>query len=85
MVATTSRTPNDVYILDVKEEEKCCMGKIDECWLWHRGMGHINFDKLIKFRKKKPNLWTHNSRKIIINKREIDFFRKIEGEDEVIH
>jgi len=24
------------------------MGQIDEGWLWHRIMGHINFDNLVK-------------------------------------
>jgi hypothetical protein len=53
MVATTLRTPNNIYILDEVKGEKCCMGKIDQRWLWHRRMGHINFDNLVKINKKK--------------------------------
>ena len=29
------------------------MGKMDEIWILHRRMGHINFDKLVKIIKKK--------------------------------
>jgi hypothetical protein len=28
------------------------MGKIDDRWLWHRRMGHINFDNLVKINTK---------------------------------
>jgi hypothetical protein len=28
------------------------MSQIDENWLWHRRMGHISFDNLIKVSKK---------------------------------
>ena len=30
LVATTSRTPNNIYILDETKKEKCCLGKEDE-------------------------------------------------------
>lgn len=29
------------------------MGQIDEIWLWHKRMGHIRFDNLVKVKKKK--------------------------------
>jgi transposase InsO family protein len=32
--------------------EKFCLGKEDESWLWHRRMGHMHFDNLVKFRKR---------------------------------
>jgi hypothetical protein len=32
--------------------EKCCLGKEDESWLWHRRMGHIHFDNLVKVKKR---------------------------------
>jgi hypothetical protein len=32
--------------------EKCCLGKEDESWIWHRLMGHIHFDNLVKFNKR---------------------------------
>ena len=52
MVATTSRAPNNIYILDEIKRERCCLGKEDESWLWHRRMGHIHFGNLIKISKK---------------------------------
>jgi hypothetical protein len=51
-VATISRTPNNIYILNEIKEERCCLGKEDESWLWHRRMGHIHFDNLVKINKK---------------------------------
>jgi hypothetical protein len=50
-VAIAPRTPSDVYILNIEEEEKCCMVQVDETWLWHKRMEHIVFDNLIKVRK----------------------------------
>jgi hypothetical protein len=41
-----------VYILDIKEEEECHMSQADESWLWHKRMGHLSFDNLIKDSKK---------------------------------
>ena len=52
LVATTARTPNNIYILDDIEKVRCCLGKEDESWLWHRRMGHIHFDNLVKISKK---------------------------------
>ena len=51
LVATTTRTPNNIYVLDEIESEKCHLGKEDESWLWHRRMGHIHFDNLVKIYK----------------------------------
>lgn len=28
------------------------MGKVDECWLWHMRLGHLNFDSLVKVSKR---------------------------------
>ena len=44
------RTPSNVYILE--NEEQCNMSQIDESLLWHRRMGHFNFENLVKFSKK---------------------------------
>jgi transposase InsO family protein len=32
--------------------EKCCLVKEDESWLWHRRMGHMHFDNLVKVSKR---------------------------------
>ena len=51
LVATTTRTPNNIYILDEIKKERCCLGKDDESWIWHKRMGHIHFGNLIKISK----------------------------------
>ena len=52
VVATIARTPNNFYILNEIRKESCCLGKEDESWLWHKRMGHIDFDNLVKIGKK---------------------------------
>ena len=51
IVATASRAPNDIYILD-ETPKGCFLAKEDESWLWHKQMGHINFDNLVKIIEK---------------------------------
>ena len=50
LVGTIVRTPSNVYILE--NEEQCYMNEIDESLLWHRRMGHLRFDNLVKNSKK---------------------------------
>ena len=50
LVGTAVRTPSNVYILE--NEEQCYMSQIDESLLWHRRMGHLNFDNLVKVSKR---------------------------------
>jgi hypothetical protein len=52
LIATTARTSSTIYVLSEIGNEKCCIGKEDEVWIWHRRMGHINFDNLVKVSKK---------------------------------
>ena len=52
LVATTTRTANNIYILDDIGKESCCLGKEEEIWLWHRRMGHLHFENLVKINKK---------------------------------
>jgi hypothetical protein len=47
VVAKGIRTENNVYVLKENREE-CHLSKHDEIWLWHRRLGHLNFDHLIK-------------------------------------
>jgi hypothetical protein len=53
LIATTARTSNNIYVLSEIGNEKCCLGKEDEGWLWHKIMVHINFDNLVKVSKRK--------------------------------
>jgi len=36
-----------VYVLK-EEKEECHLSKYDESWLWHRRLGHLNYDHIIK-------------------------------------
>jgi transposase InsO family protein len=49
VVAKGIRTENNVYVLK-ESREKCHLSKHDESWLWHRRLGHLNFDHLIKLK-----------------------------------
>ena len=46
LVGTIMRNPRNVYILE--NEEQYYMIQIDEIFLWHRRMGHLNFDNPVK-------------------------------------
>jgi hypothetical protein len=52
LIAITTRTSSNIYVLNEIENEKCCLGNEDESWIWHRRMGHIHFDNLVKVSKK---------------------------------
>jgi hypothetical protein len=52
LIATPARTSSNIYVLSEIGNEKCCLGKEDESWLWHRRMGHKHFDNLVKVRKR---------------------------------
>ena len=49
LIAKGIRTKNNVYVLK-EEKEECHLRKHDESWLWHRRLGHLNFDHIIKLR-----------------------------------
>ena len=34
-----------------EEKEECHISKYDEIWIWHRRLGHLNFDHIIKLVK----------------------------------
>ena len=50
IVGTIVRNSNNVYILE--NENQCHLSMVDQIWLWHRRMGHLNFDNLVKVSKK---------------------------------
>jgi hypothetical protein len=52
VVAKGIRTENNVYVLKENREE-FHLRRHDESWLWHRRLGHLNFDHLIKLKKLK--------------------------------
>jgi hypothetical protein len=52
LVATAARTSSNIYVLSEIGNEKCCLGKEDEIWIWHRRMGQMHFDNLVKVIKR---------------------------------
>jgi hypothetical protein len=52
LIATTAITSSNIYVLSEIGNEKCCLEKEDESWLWHRRMGHIHFDNLVKVNRR---------------------------------
>jgi hypothetical protein len=52
LVTTGATTSSNIYVLSEIGNEKCCLGKEDESWLWHRRMGHMHFDNLVKVSKR---------------------------------
>ena len=46
-----TRTPKNDYVLNKTKGGKCCMEQINECWLWHRIMDHMNFYNLVNISK----------------------------------
>lgn len=51
MVGVAPITSENVYILNTKVKEECHLNLTDDSWLWHRRLGHINFDNLVKISK----------------------------------
>jgi hypothetical protein len=51
-ITTAKRTPRNIYVLNEIGKERCFLGKDDEICLWHRRMGHINFDNLVKINRR---------------------------------
>jgi hypothetical protein len=50
-VATTRRTPNNIYVLNFIGRKKCFLGKENEHWLSHKRMGNKKFDNLFEISK----------------------------------
>jgi transposase InsO family protein len=52
LVATAARTSSNIYVLSKIGNERCCLGKEDESLIWHKRMGHMHFDNLVKVSKR---------------------------------
>jgi hypothetical protein len=52
LVSIAVRTSRNIYVLSEIGNEKCCLGKEYESWLWHTIMGHVHFDNLFKVNKR---------------------------------
>jgi len=51
LVAKGVRTPDNIYILNKIQENKCYLSQTDESWLWHKQLGHTSFKNLINISK----------------------------------
>ena len=50
-IVNVVRSSKNVYVLE-EGKEKCCIGKTDESWLWHKRLGHLSFNQLVKLGRK---------------------------------
>jgi len=48
LVAVGTRTSKNLYTLIETSNGSCLLGKEDEDWLWHKRLGHISFNNLVK-------------------------------------
>jgi hypothetical protein len=48
LLAIVIRTPNNIYVFNEIGKEIFFLGKENEGWLWHKRMGHMNFDNIVK-------------------------------------
>jgi hypothetical protein len=51
LVKTMIKTPNNIYVLNEIGKERCFLGKRNESWLWHKRMGHMNFENIVKINR----------------------------------
>jgi hypothetical protein len=52
LVVVAPITSSNVYNLNIDEEDRCCLSQVDKIWLWHKRLGHLSFDGLIKANEK---------------------------------
>ena len=51
LVAKGVRTPDNIYVLNKIQENKCYLSHIDESWLWHKRLGHTSFKNMVNINK----------------------------------
>ena len=51
LVAKGVRTPDNIYILNKIQENKCYLSQTNESWLLHKRLGHTSFENLINISK----------------------------------
>ena len=52
LVGSTKQTKGNLFYLDLSAIS-CFIDQVEESWLWHKILCHVNFDNLIKIRKHK--------------------------------
>lgn len=48
LVTKGTRIDGNFYHLKGSKRRSCLMDQANECWIWHKRMGHINFDNMVK-------------------------------------
>ena len=51
LIGKGDRTRSNLFYLDM-EDATCLVVKIDDVWLWHKRLCHVNFDNLISISKR---------------------------------
>lgn len=44
--------PQEMYMHWMEKKKATTWEKMDEIWLWHKILGHLNFDDIVKLRRK---------------------------------
>lgn len=52
MVGSGKQTKGNLFYLDLSESS-CFIAQVEESWLYHKILCHVNFDNMVKIRKKK--------------------------------
>ena len=52
LVGSGKQTKGSLFYLDLNKSS-CLISHIEERWLWHKRLCHVNFDNLVKIRKHK--------------------------------
>ena len=52
LVGSGKKMKGNIFYLDLSKSS-CFIAQVEESWLWHKRLCHVNFDNLIKIRKKK--------------------------------
>jgi len=53
LVVHSTRTSNNLYTLVKNTKDSCLLEQEDVNWLWHKRLGHFNFEKLVKIISRK--------------------------------
>lgn len=52
LIGKFDQTRSNLFYLDM-EDSSCLMVQLDDVWLWHKRLCHVNFDNLISISKMK--------------------------------
>ena len=50
LIGSRKQTKGNIFYLDLGDFS-CFIAQVEESWLWHRRLCHVNFDNMVKIRK----------------------------------